>query len=114
MEEYMHKTILFYLLTISFLTSTSAQENLFRSGIFLHHSTGGCIWGPNGSATSVPQEIDAYNSSHGYTGSFAVSLNEEWWPVDPWDNEWSGGTIFSIATIPPPISVRTLPPTKLS
>ncbi len=89
MEEYMHKTILFYLLTISFLTSTSAQENLFRSGIFLHHSTGGCIWGPNGSATSVPQEIDAYNSSHGYTGSFAVSLNEEWWPVDPWDNEWS-------------------------
>jgi hypothetical protein len=66
-----------------------AQENLFRSGIFLHHSTGGCIWGPNGSATSVPQEIDAYNLRHGYTGLFVVSLNEEEWPLDPWDNEWS-------------------------
>jgi hypothetical protein len=84
----MHKTALVCLLTISFLTSASAQEHLFRSGILLHHSTGGCIWGPNGSTTSVPQEIVAYNSRHGYSGSDTVSLNEEWWPVDPWDNEW--------------------------
>jgi hypothetical protein len=51
----------------------------FRSGIFLHHSTGGCIWGPNGSNTSVPQEMAEYNALYGYTGSLAVTLNEEWW-----------------------------------
>lgn len=38
---------------------------LFRSGIFLHHSTGGCIWGPNGAIpvspcrlTSIMQPMD--------------------------------------------------------
>jgi hypothetical protein len=59
---------------------------LFRSGIFLHHSTGLNIWGPNGSSTSVPQEMTAYNSAHGYTGQEAVAMNEEWW--SPGDNEW--------------------------
>ncbi|MCX6250275.1 MAG: T9SS type A sorting domain-containing protein [Bacteroidetes bacterium] len=58
----------------------------FRSGIFLHHSTGACIWGPNGSSTSVPQEMDKYNTDHGYIGSLAVTMNEEWWSPD--DNEW--------------------------
>ncbi len=61
-------------------------QNYFRSGIFLHHSTGGCIWGPNGSNTSVPQEMTEYNAMHGYTGSLAVTMNEEWWA--PGDNEW--------------------------
>jgi hypothetical protein len=61
--------------------------SLFRSGIFLHHSTGGNIWGPNGSSTSVPAEMATYNNSHGYTGSYAVTMNEEWW--SPGDNEWA-------------------------
>lgn len=61
-------------------------QNLFRSGIFLHHSTGNCIWGPNGSSTSVPQEMEAYNIAHGYYGQQAVTMNEEWWAPD--DNEW--------------------------
>jgi hypothetical protein len=65
-----------------------AQTGRYRSGIFLHHSTGGCIWGPNGSATGVPQEIAAYNTLHAYADSLAVSLDETGWPVDPWDNEW--------------------------
>lgn len=63
------------------------QTNLFRSGIFLHHSTGGCIWGPNGSYVSVPSEITAYNNLHGYTGTNAVSFNETWYP-GCCDNEW--------------------------
>jgi hypothetical protein len=65
---------------------TAPQPGLFRSGIFLHHSTGGNIWGPNGSSTSVPLEMTAYNSGHGYSGSMAVTMNEEWW--SPGDNEW--------------------------
>jgi hypothetical protein len=53
----------------------------------LHHSTGECIWGPNNSSTSVPQEMVKYNTSHGLTGANAVSMNEQWWPSD--DNEWA-------------------------
>ncbi|MBM4161876.1 MAG: hypothetical protein FJ217_12370, partial [Ignavibacteria bacterium] len=64
------------------------QSTRFRSGVFLHHSTGGCIWGPNGSATSVPKEITAYNQQRGFTGQDAVSLTESGWPTNPWNNEW--------------------------
>ncbi|MBN1198382.1 MAG: hypothetical protein JXA23_03445 [Bacteroidales bacterium] len=59
----------------------------FRSGIFLHHSTGANIWGPNGSSTSIPQEMIAYNTTHGYTGDEMVMMDEEWWA--PSDNEWA-------------------------
>lgn len=58
----------------------------FRSGIFLHHSTGSNIWGPNNSSTSVPLQMNAYNTVHGYAGAQAVTMNEEWWT--PGDNEW--------------------------
>jgi hypothetical protein len=63
-------------------------QNLFRSGLFFHHSTGECIWGPNGSGTSVPQEMTRYNTQHGYYGQFAVTMNEIWFPVN-YDNEWA-------------------------
>jgi len=66
---------------------TSAQ-NLFRSGRFFHHSTGECIWGPNGSSTSVPQEMTRYNTQHGYSGQYAVTMSETWFPVN-YDNEWA-------------------------
>jgi hypothetical protein len=56
--------------------------------MFFHHSTGECIWGPNGSSTSVPQEMARYNTLHGYYGQFTVTLNENWFPVN-YDNEWS-------------------------
>jgi len=79
------KKNLFIIVLVLFATQAFTQ-NYFRSGIFLHHSTGQNIWGPNGSATSVPQEMDAYNFSHSYIGSQAVTMNEEWWA--PGDNEW--------------------------
>jgi hypothetical protein len=72
---------------ISVVVQDPPPPDYFRSGIFLHHSTGGCIWGPNGSSTSVPQEMDGYNTAHGYTGEQAISMNEEWWA--PGDNEWA-------------------------
>ncbi|MCX6268853.1 MAG: hypothetical protein NTW16_16125 [Bacteroidetes bacterium] len=65
---------------------SAPQPQLFRSGIFLHHSTGGNIWGPNGSSTSVPQEMTVYNTAHGYSGLQGVAMNETWW--SPSDNEW--------------------------
>jgi hypothetical protein len=64
-----------------------SQSNYFRSGIFLHHSTGGCIWS-SGSTTNVPKEISKYNSDHNLTGQLAVSLKEKGWPENPWNNEW--------------------------
>jgi hypothetical protein len=66
------------------------SQNSFRSGIFLHHSTGGYIWGPNPDGTStktIPEEMQRYNLEHNFTGSQVVSMEEEWW--SPGDNEWS-------------------------
>jgi len=81
----MRKNILFFLVILTpFLTS--AQE-LFRSGRFLHHSTGQNIWGPNGSQTSIPLQMEIYNTSHGYTGTNAVTMSKWWWPSGG-DNEW--------------------------
>ncbi|MHC1706368.1 MAG: carboxypeptidase-like regulatory domain-containing protein [Bacteroidales bacterium] len=75
-----------------------SQSSLFRTGIFLHHSTGANIYGPNGSNTSVPLEMAGYNSDHGYTGSEAVNLTETWFPAYN-DNEWSTWhTIFEQGT----------------
>ncbi|MEI7981615.1 MAG: hypothetical protein WCI71_08160 [Bacteroidota bacterium] len=67
--------------------SGTIAPDYFRSGIFLHHSTGSNIWGPNGSSTSVPLEMSAYNTAHGYSDARAVTMNEEWW--SPGDNEWA-------------------------
>ncbi len=77
-----------YLLCIIILAGTASAQK-FRSGVFLHHSTGGNIWGPNGSPTSVPNEIDQYNADNGYFGDDACSLTEQGWPTNPWNNEWS-------------------------
>ena len=86
------KTIKLVILVAIF---TSAAASLgatkFRSGIFLHHSTGGRIWGPNGSQVSVPSEIAKYNSSHGLAGSDSVKMSQVWSPagVHQNDNEWA-------------------------
>ncbi len=66
---------------------TSSGQTRYRSGVFLHHSTGGCIWGPNGGQVSVPAEIAKYNLSHGLVGSDSVKMIETWWPSG--DNEWT-------------------------
>ena len=79
-------TTIFILFILSAIVQ--AQQARYRSGVFLHHSTGGCIWGPNGSSTSVPAEIARYNSDHQLTGDDAVSMTETGWPVTPWNNEW--------------------------
>jgi hypothetical protein len=81
-----------YTLTLIFLAiiilPSTAQDLKFRHGMFFHHSTGGNIYGPNGSTTSVPQQAVAYNTLHNLTGTDSVYLNETWYPVSA-DNEWS-------------------------
>lgn len=54
--------------------------------MFFHHSTGGNIWGPNGSSISIPQQMEIYNSTHGYSGTNAVSMERIWEPDG--NNEW--------------------------
>ncbi|MEA1896861.1 MAG: T9SS type A sorting domain-containing protein [Bacteroidota bacterium] len=77
------------LILVMIFSSSVFSQDKFRSGIFLHHSTGDNIWGPNGSMTSVPDEIFAYNNSHSYTGDQICSLNESNWPGNSLNNEWS-------------------------
>lgn len=84
----MKQVIIFLIVFVHFTLSANSQENQYRSGIFLHHSTGGCIWGPNGSSTDVPEQMNLYNIAHGYTGGDAVTMTETWFPG--WnDNEWN-------------------------
>ena len=77
---------LIVLILIIGLGSTIFSQSLFRSGRFFHHSTGNRIWGPNGSSTSIPNEMTLYNTEKGYIGNNEVSMNETWFPSD--DNEW--------------------------
>lgn len=68
--------------------SVDAQESSASpKGIFLHHSSGASIWGPNNSATSVPEQVTRYNGEHGLTGPNTVILEEYEWP-NGGDNEW--------------------------
>ena len=76
-----------YLILLLIIPALANSQTLFRSGRFLHHSTGLNIWGPNGSSTSIPQEMTIYNNEHGYTGTNAVTMGESWWPSGG-DNEW--------------------------
>ena len=103
MKTVIKKSILVCSLIILGYSSLFGQ-NYFRSGMFLHHSTGSYIWGPNPdgtSTTTIPQQMDIYNAAHGYSGPQAVTMNEIWW--DPPDNnEWyllhrffEGDTTFS-------------------
>ncbi|MCB9016473.1 MAG: T9SS type A sorting domain-containing protein [Lentimicrobiaceae bacterium] len=81
------KIMISFLLTLA-LFSRGESQTTYRSGVFLHHSTGENIWGPNGSATSIPSEIISYNNQHGYSGADQVSMQEQDWPLNPWVNEW--------------------------
>ena len=82
------KKVFLAILLICTVSLLSAQ-NYFRSGIFLHHSTGSYIWGPNpdgNSTTTIPGQMHGFNTTHGFTGNDSVTMNEEWW--SPGDNEW--------------------------
>lgn len=81
------KKAIFLSFLMLLLVLTANGQLKFRSGTFFHHSTGLCIWGPNGSNTSIPAQMTIYNNAHGYTGVNAVTMNELWFPAQD-DNEW--------------------------
>lgn len=83
----MKKLILFALLMVLSI-NVNAADYKFRGGVFLHNSTGGRIWGSTQGQTSVPEEITAYNSSHGYRDENACAMSETNWPLNPWANDW--------------------------
>ena len=84
----MMKSKIFLLIIILIGINSNTFTQSFRSGVFLHHSTGGTIWGPNGSNTSIPQEMTAYNTANGYIDSNAVSMSEVYFPGSGIGNEW--------------------------
>jgi len=79
-----------FLFIIIGLISNIFPQTLFRSGIFLLHSTGSCIyWSPDSLATTnIQLEIPAYNLSHNYTGNEAVTMDAIWFPKTPFGNDW--------------------------
>ena len=89
------KAIITLAFLMFFIGLPNAQRT-FRKAMFLHHSTGGRILGPNGSNTSVPVELTKYNATKSFTGSQMITLDEEWFK--PEDNEWSTMRNFVEAT----------------
>jgi hypothetical protein len=84
------KKQLFFFTVLLCISVICFPQTKFRSGIFMHHSTGDNIWGPNGSTTSIPLEMTKYNTTNGYTGADAVNMTSSWWPdgVNSGNNEW--------------------------
>jgi len=81
---------LFVILNLFLVAGILSAQNYFRSGIFLHHSTGNYIWGPNpdgSSTTTIPEQMHIYNTMKGFYGDDSITINEEWWSPD--DNEWA-------------------------
>ena len=66
--------------------STIFPQLSFRSAVFLAHSSGGRLYdydgymGTNLATTSVPNEINIYNSIHNYSGAAMVSMDRIWFP----------------------------------
>lgn len=74
------------LLLIMLLCHQLQAQQTFRNAMFLHHSTGSNILGPNSSSTSVNLELAKYNEIKMFTGDQKVTMNHEWFA--PGDNEW--------------------------
>ena len=79
----------FFTFIFIILSTLVFSQERFRSGIFLHHSTGDYIWGNDqtGNTTTIPDEIKMYNSNNGYEGDEECTINEKWWPNST-DNDW--------------------------
>ena len=92
MRRILYTTIL---VVIALYTTDAAT---FRKAIFPHHSVGGVLWQrypeysnlPN--ATTIPDQITAYNTNHGYTGANVVTMaggDATFFPVNtPGENDW--------------------------
>jgi len=85
-------------------------QTLFRSGLFLHHSTGGIIW--DNSSPNVPQLMNLYNTENNYTDNNAVTMNldERFFPPSrPFsDHNWDSWHAVFFGQSPYPEDVDSL------
>jgi hypothetical protein len=77
---------LFLMIPLLILAPVLAPAQLFRSAMFPHRSVGLCFWDRSQVSnltppTTIPKEIAGYNSSHGFSGSTAVSMVD--FPTNP-------------------------------
>lgn len=90
----MKNKIFLIVFTIIVFISTIFPQHSFRSGVFLHHSTGNRFWDygiydENYTGATISSEVDSYNVAHNYTGADTVSMAESWWPPPSGHgNEW--------------------------
>jgi hypothetical protein len=88
------KPILMVLLLALAPALVPAQQ--YRSAMFPHRSVGLCLWDRSQVSnltppTTIPKEIASYNSSHGFSGSSAVSMVD--FPGEPGGNPLPDGDL---------------------
>ena len=95
------------LITILFGTiSTIFSQNSFRSAVLLTHSSGSRLYDyeaymnvDSGDITSVPLEMDAYNTANSYTGDNEVQMVKRWFP-EPEGTDWYNWLMAFRQTLP--------------
>ena len=85
---------------------TLFPQNSFRSALLLTHSSGSRLYDyeaymnvDSGDITSVPLEMDAYNTTHSYTGNNEVQMVKRWFP-DPEGTDWYNWLMAFRETLP--------------
>ena len=89
---------------VLFLIAVSVYPQTYRKAVLLHYSVGQNVYGPNGSATSVPIESHRYNVDNSLTGADSVWIyedadypypNNSWWNWHSAFDSTASGTIYS-------------------
>jgi len=75
------RSCVFLITGVLLLIQTADGQQRFRKALFPHRSVGLCFWDRSQVScltppTTVRKEIASYNSSHGYSGSGAVSMDD--------------------------------------
>ncbi len=88
----MENKILLILILFGIISTIFPQQS-FRSAVLLTHSSGSRLYdydaymGTDSTDISVPLEIDDYNATNNYTGTYEVNMVKRWFP-DPLGTDW--------------------------
>ena len=81
-------------------------QHSYRNAVLLTHSSGSRLYDyeaymnvDSGDITSVPLEMDAYNTSHSYTGNNEVKMVKRWFP-EPEGTDWYNWLMAFRETLP--------------
>lgn len=79
----------------SFIGSGTGAGGSFRNAVLLTHSSGSRLYDyetymnvDSGDITSVPLEMDDYNTANSYTGADTVGMQKRWYP-EPDGTDWA-------------------------